>query len=180
MSATDKRPYAQMLTIARGIVERLQPACHRIEIAGSLRRKRPLVGDIEIVAVPILHTNLFGEPLDTSEVDQLLSHLPITLHKNGAKYKQLSFFGSLGNVYTVDLFLQPDPATWAVNFLLRTGSADFSHKMVTPKSQGGYKPDGYLVRDARVWHNGAAIDTPEERAIFTLWGMDYIEPEDRV
>jgi DNA polymerase/3'-5' exonuclease PolX len=64
MSDNEKRPYAQMMTIARAVVERLRPACQRIEIAGSLRRHRPMVGDIEICAIPIMPTDLFGEPLN--------------------------------------------------------------------------------------------------------------------
>src|SRR5690606_28750539 len=110
----------------------------RIEIAGSLRRKKEMLGDIEIVAIPILHTNLLGEPLNTSEVDDLLATWPITLHKNGAKYKAFSFEWQPGWTFKVDLFLQPDPATWGYNFMVRTGSAEFSHKMVTPRRFGGY------------------------------------------
>lgn len=30
----------------------LEPHCHRIAIAGSIRRKRPVCNDIEIVAIP--------------------------------------------------------------------------------------------------------------------------------
>lgn len=153
MSNSPKRPCAQMMAVAGAVVNRLTDACHRIEIAGSLRRGVPMVGDIEIVAVPKLERDLFGVPTSISEVDHLLASWPVQLLKNGPKYKQFSFVGSAGNTYTVDLFLQPEPATWGVNFLARTGSADFSHKMVTPKWQGGLMPNGYKVEGARVMSN---------------------------
>ena len=38
--------------IARKYVDLLAPFCERIEIAGSTRRKKPEVGDIEIVCIP--------------------------------------------------------------------------------------------------------------------------------
>ena len=57
-----KRPYSQVLPIAESLVEKLRPACERIEIAGSLRREKAMVGDIEIVAVPRLERDLLGEP----------------------------------------------------------------------------------------------------------------------
>ncbi len=175
MSDQPKRPYEQMHKIACGLVERLQGACHRLEIAGSLRRKEKLIGDIEIVAIPIMHTNLFGEPTDTSEVDTLLAGWPITLIRNGQKQKAFDFVGSKGQTYKVDLFLQPDPATWGVNMMVRTGSRDFTQKMVTLNWQGGFMPVGYKVKDARVWRNGETLDTPEETDVFGLWGMDFIE-----
>lgn len=180
MSDTEKRPYAQVHAVASALVNALSPACHRIEIAGSLRRQKEMVGDIEIVAIPRLHTNLLGDPLDTSEVDDVLASWPLTLHKNGPKYKQFSFEWQPGWTFKVDLFLQPDPATWGWNFMVRTGSADFSHKMVTPRAYGGFKPDDLVIKDARVWRNGASLDTAEEPDVFALWGMQFVEPEDRL
>lgn len=179
MSEATKRPYEQMHRMACALVERLRPACHRIEIAGSLRRQKPMVGDIEIVLIPIPLTNLFGEPLETTEVDVALDRWPITVIKSGAKYKQFTFDSTAGQTYTVDLFIQPDPATWGVNYMIRTGSADYTRRMVTKRSQGGLMPDELSVRDARVWRNGAAIETPEESDIFELWGMDFVEPKER-
>lgn len=187
MSDTVKRPYAQVMRVAEVLVSSLLPACHRIEIAGSLRRERPLVGDIEIVAIPQIITktqaNLFGEPLsETAEsmVDGVLESWPLTFHKNGPKYKQFSFEWQPGWTFKVDLFLQPDPATWGWNFMIRTGSADFSKKMVVPCRFGGYKPEWATVEGARVWREGKALDTREESHVFELWGMEFIEPKDRL
>jgi len=42
--------YAQ--GIAEGLVEQLAPHCDKISIAGSIRRQRAFVKDIEIVAIP--------------------------------------------------------------------------------------------------------------------------------
>lgn len=179
MSDSIKRPHAQMLSTATGIVERLRPACERIEIAGSLRRKRPMVGDIEIVAVPKLSMGLFGPIPGETEVDSLLRSWPITLLKNGEKYKQFTFIGSKGSEFKIDLFLQPDPATWGVNFMVRTGSAEFTTRMVTSVHKGGLCPAGLNVKEARVWRGPEVLDTPEEADVFRLWGMDFIAPESR-
>lgn len=40
--------------MAKRWVKYLQPACERIEIAGSVRRRKPEVGDVEILYVPRL------------------------------------------------------------------------------------------------------------------------------
>lgn len=181
MSDTIKRPYELMSQMADRLVNKLAPACERIEIAGSLRRRKAMVGDIEILLIPVAYTDLFGNPLPgATQVDSLLATWPIKLVKNGQKYKQFIMEGNSGTEYTVDLFIQPDPATWGVNYMIRTGSSDFSHKMVTQKSLGGLMPDEYSVKDARVWCNGTPLATPEESNIFEIWGMNFIKPEERI
>ncbi len=179
----DKKPYAHMLRIAERIQESLAPACERIEIAGSLRRQKAEIGDIELIAVPRPCLSLFGEPTDLAEVDLLLmlwlSEGKIEIIKNGEKYKQIEVIGSQGTRYQVDLFLQPDPATWGVNMMLRTGSAEFSRRMVTIQSRGGLMPDHCTVRDARIWIFGQPQETPEEEDVFALYEMDFIEPPNR-
>lgn len=181
MSNNIALPWEHMRSAASVVCSIFGPACHRIEVAGSLRRMKPQVRDIEIVAIPKPDIDLFGNALDTNQIDYVLQSWPAVsgVIKSGAKYKQFKFIGSTGSEYVVDLFLQPDPLTWPVNFLLRTGSAEFSHKMVTPQSRGGFKPDHLEIREARVWDGGTALELKEEEEIFELWGMNYVKPRDR-
>lgn len=179
MSETVKRPYAQVMRVAEILTDSLRPACHRIEIAGSLRRHKDMVGDIEIVAIPVLHTDLVGEPMDTSEVDEMLARWPARLHKNGNRYKQFSIEWQPRWWFKVDLFLQPDPQTWGWNYMIRTGSMEFSKRMVASRVYGGLKPEWATIEGARVWRDGKALDTSEESMVFDLWGMAFVEPRDR-
>ena len=41
-------------------------------------------------------------------------------------------------------------------------------------------PAGYQVSGARVWHLGELVETPEEEDVFRLWGMDVVEPRERI
>ena len=179
MANVAKRPYAQVYPVAAKLVQRLAPACTRLEIAGSLRRRAEMVGDIEIVAVPILHRDLFGVPTGTSEVDRLLADWPVQMLADGAKQKKFLLTTQRGETYQVDLFLQPDPATWAVNLLIRTGSADFSHWLVTKRALGGAMWDDCASRDARIWYGDQVVSLPEEADLFTFLQLDYFEPTAR-
>lgn len=179
MSAGTKRPHGQMLNVAQRLLERLCGACHRIEIAGSLRRGVPMVSDIEIMAVPKMVPNLFGEPGDDSELLHAIRRLPVRVLRSGPAYTKLEVVSVQGTVYPVDIFHNPDPATWGVNMMIRTGAADFSRRMVTDKRHGGYKPDHLRVSSARVWDGSQAMETPEEADVFRVWGMDYVEPGER-
>lgn len=58
--------FNQAMAIAEGLRDTIAHRCVRVEIAGSLRRRRSVVGDIELVAIPkwdtkLVGSNLFGE-----------------------------------------------------------------------------------------------------------------------
>jgi len=70
MSGTspDRRiPLAQAVAITTQVVETLRPFCQRIQVAGSIRRQRDTICDVEVVAVPNLVTTVLFE--DTPGVD---------------------------------------------------------------------------------------------------------------
>lgn len=97
-----KRSHAEVLRAAAGIMALIEPGCERLEVAGSLRRQKAQVGDIEIVAVPVMQRDLFGEVTEQSAIDTLLSTLPVQVLKNGQKYKQF-LFEYESQVHQVDL-----------------------------------------------------------------------------
>jgi DNA polymerase/3'-5' exonuclease PolX len=72
MTAKQKIPLAQARQLAQELATiHLRPACERIEVAGSVRRGKSEVSDVELVAIPRFgeQLNLFGEP--ASQVDLL-------------------------------------------------------------------------------------------------------------
>ena len=153
-----KLPLAEAIKLADEILFALRPFCERIEVAGSIRRKCAEVGDIEIVCIPQTTPikNLFGEVTSVENqinaaVDMLADILSIT--KNGERYKQFSFQGR-----QVDLFLTT-AEQWGVIFAIRTGPAEFSQKIVTQKSKGGYLNDNALVRDGwlNLWNEDPGV-----------------------
>ena len=199
---------AQAAFTAGRVITHIAAYCERIQIAGSLRRKSVDVGDVEIVVTPRLGADLFG---DTSvnlldlHIDWLLAKGTLTrrLDMNGqqaigSKYKRLSYDG-----VPVDLFVVIPPAQWGVILAIRTGPAEFSHRLVTSRTAGGWMPPGYRVRDGAlqrqrfhvdgytatgnpdvvtvesVAHSIETIDTPEETDLFAAIGRRWIAPEDR-
>jgi DNA polymerase (family 10) len=191
MSSTETRiPLAQAEALAQALVARLEPVTRRCAIAGSIRRRRPTVGDIELLAVPRLHTlpDLFGD--DGSEhnmLDGLVREWLDTgvvehrLDKNGRpscgeRYKRLRYQG-----VALDLFVCLPPAEWGVLYLIRTGPADYGHTFVTPRSQGGWLPDYLRVKDGAIQRrdDGTILPTPEEADVYRLLGLTYVPPEQR-
>lgn len=167
-----KMPLGEAEKIACKYADMLMPYCERIEIAGSIRRRKAEVGDIEIVAKPLPITDLFGSSNGYHDLT-----LPLPAIKNGQRYKQ----SILPEGINLDLFIVLPPAQWGVIFALRTGGAEFSRKLVTAKRYGGYLPSAYVVRDGAVHRvdTGEMIPTPEESDFFNLCELGWIKPEER-
>lgn len=186
MSKGAKISLAQAESLAERIKEELAPACVRIEIAGSVRRRKPQVGDIEIVCIPILSgpLNLFGEMADpqpaalTVVLNDLISQgrlgPPIL---DGPKWKQFLIPSAPGEI-KLDLFITT-AESWGTIFTIRTGGSVFSRQLVTKQAKGGFLPDDMLFANGRLWRNGKALATPEEADVFRELGLPWLEPENR-
>lgn len=173
---------------AREIVEKLSPYCEvkrgtdgepAIEVAGSLRRGRNTVGDIEIVARPKQARDLFGPADGEDQITAFLHSQKVPLEKDGPKQKAFVYRG-----IPVDLYLVEDRGRWGWRLLLSTGSAEFNKWIVTKQEHGGARPPdinmsgGWLERV----HQGGSIsrlETQEEAHVFGVFGLPWIPPQYR-
>lgn len=145
-------------------MEQLRPFCDRIEIAGSIRRNKPEVKDIEIVAIPKPYeVGLFESGIATvvNRWEKVKGELP-------CKYTQRI----LPEGIKLDLFFA-ERGNWGLIFAIRTGSADYSHKVLaTGWVKAGYKSEGgYLIA------NGKEVAVLEEEDLFKRINVPYIKPE---
>lgn len=174
MSTTTKQPIAAVLPTAERILKALAPYCERIELADSLRRLKPQVGDIEIVAIPRRTHDLFNQPMPgPSALDAFLDERAVIFTKRGQKYRQFIY-----GLFVVDLFL-PTAETWGSVYTIRTGSWEFSKWLVSPQAAGGAKPEPVTFQGGRVWANGRLLATPEEADVFAAVGLAWIPPAER-
>lgn len=188
MSATTQRiSLSHAKELAWELSALLSPACARIEIAGSVRRERSEIGDLELVAVPALierwEPDLFGSvqtlpPIDllAEQTDKLLTEGIIgpwyDAHGSarwGKRYRAFTYEG-----IKVDLFKVVKPAQWGVILALRTGSADFSRRLVTPVEKGGWMPARMFCERGLLWKDGLPLVTLEEETLFEQVGRPYV------
>jgi len=170
--------HREALFIAEQLKSELSPLCERIEIAGSVRRQKPDVGDIELVAIPkmISSGDLLGTPISAFARNDF-TKLGVVL-KHGPRYVQIALHRARINL---DFFLVLPPASWGVIFTLRTGPDTFSRSCVTPRSKRGLLPSYLQVKDGAVRHaaTGEIIPTPEEKDFFRVLEMQWIPPDKR-
>ena len=158
--------YQKALKIAEKVKAELSPYCERIEIAGSIRRKKAECGDIEIVAIPKPYdVGLFasGIALVIEQWEKVKGTLP-------CKYTQRI----LPEGIKLDLFFAT-VSNWGLIYAIRTGSADYSHKVLA----NGWVKNGFHSKDGMLNRNGKEIAVLEERDLFARAGVKYIDPEFR-
>ena len=181
-----KIPLAEAQRIAWDWTRRFTLDCKRIEVAGSVRRKCEIVGDIEIVAIP--KPSFFGRILDLEQPGN--GHKPLLVTKGApglrnGKARYVQIYDKYEDVF-IDLFLTT-PETWSVIFAIRTGSAEFSHGLMGRANrigltsyQGRLVPNSELIRGGndKVKSMGLAapLDTPEERDVFEALQIEWVEP----
>jgi DNA polymerase (family 10) len=171
MSQGSKRPLAEALAVAEEIQAKLATHCEQIEIAGSIRRKREMVGDIELVAVPKRMKDLLGDPVPKAKtaLDLFFEEANFTPEKNGDRYKAFSYGG-----WKVDLYT-PEADRWGLRLLVSTGSRAFNIWMVEALRQRNYRMVGGQVVDEI--HRPVPLWV--EADVFDLLGLPYVEPADR-
>lgn len=186
MSSGDKRPIAEVLPLAEALLEQLRPFCERLELAGSLRRKVKLVGDIELVAIPKRRPDLFGQPGQASLLwEKLDSLVGREYFRAGEKYRAFEWKNAAEKI-KVDLFTA-EPENFGLIYLIRTGSADFSHHVVKKLADVCYPSHGGWVRRAPGrwdWSDKEKdgfekIETPTEEKVFEYARIPYRTPEQR-
>lgn len=180
--------YEHAYKLARDLANDLAPACERIEIVGGLRRRKPDVHDLELLAIPKVYPtalNLFGEaseeyiPLDDYLADLVeMGRLKLGA-KNGRRFKQ---FKVLPDRIFCDLFIVLPPAQWGVIKAIRTGPAHYSHWLVTRQERGGALPNHLRVKDGaiRPLYGDLVIETPTEESFFEVLGIPMPDPADRM
>jgi len=137
---------AREIAIRAGRV--IQPYTTKLNICGSVRRKRGTPKDIELIAIPKKETsvdkNLFGEVIKTSEI--VSSEFKSAVHSLGeiikgdadGKYIQIA----LPEKIKLDLFI-PDDYDYYRMYAIRTGSAKYSQFVIA----GGCKRIGWCGSD---------------------------------
>lgn len=164
---------AQATEIAERIKALLGPRCERIEIAGSIRRRKVVVGDIEIVCIPkTFESGLFmgGDTIVDPEFCALVDRWPAVKGFPTGKYTQRV----LPEGINLDLFIAR-PENWGLILAIRTGSAEFSRHMLA----SGWVRAGYCSFCGMIRKGEQAIPIREERELFDLIGLPWSEPWER-
>lgn len=189
--------------IANSVIVKLAPHCQVLNIAGSIRREKPEVKDIEIVCVAktvkIGALDMFGnddrKTVISPDFVKTVNELgKIIKGKPEGRMMQIM----LTEKIVLDLFM-PMPYDYWRQYAIRTGSADYSHKVIaTAWLKNGWcgTSNGLRLQDEcngvkntegkTVWSIKASVKTPtlppvwaSEQEFFDWLNVPYISPRMR-
>lgn len=168
--------------VANSVLRHIKPALDRGELAGSIRRQKTVVGDIEIVAIPANQDNLVKLLQDVGQTIKpgVPGVVPWTPRPN-SRYIRVRLTQGMN----LDLFLA-NPNNWGGLFLMRTGSgagADGNpFNGFTPAVFKRWKRlsgGGRMTEAMPTMPTGEQLWVPEEADFFDLLEMDFVPPEQR-
>lgn len=186
MSTATRRTLAEALASAEAFRALFAGCYERWQVAGSIRRKKPDIGDAEHLVIPKHETRTTMNGLFPSEsrvnllwerADDLVTKTVATKHLYGGsgfrwgdKYRGMEFGGMLHEIFLAD------HNNWGCHLLIRTGPAQFSTRVVdTFKTGGMYRQqDGYLKR-----LDGSIVPVFDEQTYLKLAGIPWVKPEAR-
>jgi DNA polymerase/3'-5' exonuclease PolX len=182
-----KFPRSDALRVAKQLCDALKEWNERLIVAGSLRRRKAEVGDMEILYIPyyrVVPDGLF----DTRRVN-MADFVLEKLLKAGVIRKRLNSIGSesWGNKNKLAIhvasgipvdFFESRTASWFNYLVCRTGGAENNRQIAVAANRKGWKwnPYGAGFTDDK----GQLIEVKSERDVFDFVGLPYREPWDRI
>lgn len=170
-------------SIANRVREYISPVMDRVEVAGSIRRRKAIVGDIEICGIPGDREKLIkligniGQHIKPG-VPGAIPWSP----KTNAKYLRVR----LEQEINLDIFLGT-PQNWGGLYMMRTGSATSLNGNVfngfIPGIFSRWKKlsEGGRMTDCMpTMHSGEQLWIPEEQDFFDLLEMNFVPPNERI
>ncbi len=162
---TKRRSIKEILPIANKIKKRLLRlrGTMKVEIAGSVRRKKDLVRDIDLLAVSKNPKFLIDYFCKIKEVKKVLA-------KGGTKAAIL-----LNNNLEVDIRVIDEKA-WGAAQLYFIGSKEYNIRLRNIAIRKGYKLNEYGLFDRKT---GKYVVGKNEKEVLKKLGVKYIKPENR-
>jgi DNA polymerase/3'-5' exonuclease PolX len=171
-NTTNRLQLAEAEHIAVEVMLQLEPHCEVISLAGSIRRQRPTIGDVEIVCVPKPYE---ASPLFCSGIATVVNQWEKVRGELPCKYTQRRLPGLPGMGIKLDLFMVHLDG-YGLQCAIRTGSADWCRTVLAPAwVRAGYHSEGGLLRRA----DGTVVPVRTEPELFHLIGLPWVHPRER-
>lgn len=186
MSDKKRYPREAALTVAAELCRGLKPVTEQLIVAGSLRRMKEMVGDVEIVFTPRFETRradlLNEENVNLAEeaIQSMLDRGVITKrpgktgHTSWGPKNKLAVHVASG--IPVDLFATT-PDCWHNYLVCRTGPGESNVAICMAAQKMGWTWNPYGSGFSR---GQEFMPMHSEQEVFTFVNLPYRQPKDRV
>ncbi len=168
-SAKKRLPLKKALAIAENLSRSIRniPGTQKVTIAGSLRRKKETIGDIDIV--------LTAEEKKWKKIISAITQLPQVEKVIAAGRTKASLVLKQEQVQADIRIVHEDEYGAALFYF--TGSKEHNIRLRTRARQQGWKLNEYGVFDSKT---GKRLAGKTEEEIYQLFGIPFIEPQNRL
>jgi DNA polymerase (family 10) len=140
--------------------------CERLEVAGSIRRKKPLVHDIDFVAVA-------KNDAEWKKISEKLKRMKAKPGCAGSSIIK-AYLPCQNGLFQVDIY-RAKPSTFGVHLLIRTGSAEHNMWLAGYAISKGMR----LKYSEGLIKEGRAVAGADEKGVFTALGLPCPAPTHR-
>jgi DNA polymerase/3'-5' exonuclease PolX len=162
--------------IARSIIDQLAPFCERVQIAGSIRREVPEVGDIELVVIPATVEepvgDLFGEKKRVRHPGFV--RVVDSFGKSKGDAETGKYMQRLAGGIAVDIFTATKES-WGYTLAIRTGPAEYSHEVLAKQ----WVARGFRGHEGNLYRGNLKAKLPEEHDLYRMIGLTFQQPWER-
>ncbi len=159
-----RTPLGQALPFAREILAwlRARPGIEKADLAGSLRRMKATIGDLDLAAAT----------LNPDEIMDALVHHPRVTHVTGQGSTKSSV--EFDNGLRAQLWLHP-PAEYGTALLYATGSKDHNVRLREIVQKKGRSLSDHSILN----QDGTEDFFADEKSVYRALGLEWIPPEIR-
>ena len=175
------------LQVAAELCAALKSSCERLIVAGSLRRQKPTIGDIEILYIGKAAVRRVKDDFFATYTANLADETIEALERGGIVVRRTNLNGwqmygpknklmrHKATGLPVDFFSATEANWW--NYLVcRTGPADSNTRICMVAQDRGWKWNPYGAGFSR---GGELREMASEEAVFAFVGLPYAQPKDR-
>ena len=165
MGVRERKPYKLVVPIAKRIIARMKKvkSIQKISIAGSLRRKKATIRDIDIVV----------SSKNPKKVIEAFTKIPGIKKITAKGQSKATIFLKSGIQADIRVFF---PEQWGAGLLYFTGSKSYNINLRKIAIKKGYKLNEYGLFDKKT---GEMIAGKTEEEICKKLGVKYLKPEQR-
>lgn len=166
-------PYIQAYLVAQNIQKVIEPFVDTMELAGSLRRKKDTIKDIDILIRE--EKEKFKETLDCCLAALEGDDIEVEIVTRGDVKASLRVKVNYSPKMRVDLWMV-EPYCWGSYLNYATGSKE--HNVILREKA---KEMGLLVNEKGIFKvdTGERIGGENEHDLYNILGIDYVEPTER-
>jgi len=150
--------------IAEIVANQLRPFSDAVVIAGSVRRRKPQVGDVELVVLP-------------KNLHQFIEFLEIQNFTGGDRIQRGILNMPHGLKFPIEIYIAHKPEEMGALVFMYTGDWQHNVAMRSIAKRRGWKFDQYAIWDAKTGKK--LLQSPDERDFYDFLGVRWHDPEDR-